>query len=63
MVINGVNSNCIPVSFGALQGSVLGPILFLVYIKVDLPEHVKLRVRLSADDMAMYLVLSSGPPK
>ena len=58
VVINGVNSNCIPVSSGVPQGSVLCPILFLVYIN-DLPEQVKSRVRLFADDTAMYLALSS----
>ena len=57
-VTNGVNSNCIPVSSGVPQGSVLGPILFLVYIN-DLPEQVKSRVRLFADDTAMYLAYSS----
>ena len=56
--INGVNSNCIPVSSGLPQGSVLGPILFLVYIN-GLPEQVKSRVRLFADDTAMCLALSS----
>ena len=53
-----MNSNCIPVSSGVPQGPVLGPIPFLVYIN-DLPEQVKSRVRLFADDTAMYLALSS----
>ena len=59
VVINGVNLNCTSVSSGVPQGSVLGPILFFfVYIN-DLPEQVKSRVRLFADDTAMHLALSS----
>ena len=53
VVINGINSEKIPVSSGVPQGSVLGPILFLAYIN-DLPEQVKSRVRLFADDTALY---------
>ena len=58
VVINGINSDKVPVSSGVPQGSVLGPILFLAYIN-DLLEQVKSRVRLFADDTAMYLAISS----
>ena len=57
VVINGVNSDQIPVSSGVPQGSVLGPILFLSYIN-DLPEQVKSPVRLFADDTGIYSTIS-----
>ena len=53
VVINGVNSNCIPVSSGVPQGSAK------VQFFNDLPEQVKSRVRLFADDTAKYFTLSS----
>ena len=56
VLLNGSNSDNIPVSSGVPQGSVLGPILFLAYIN-DLPDQVRSRVRLFADDTAMYLAL------
>ena len=58
VVTNGANPSTIPVSSGVKQGSVLGPILFLAYIN-DLPEQVRSRVRLFADDTAMYLCIGS----
>ena len=57
VVINGINSDQVPFSSGVPQGSVLGSILFLAYIN-DLPEQVKSRVRLFADDTTMYLAIS-----
>ena len=57
-MLNGINSDSIPISFGVPQGSVLGPILFLAYIN-DLPNQAKSHVRLFADDTAMYLAITS----
>ena len=58
MVTNGTHSNIIPISSGVPQGSVLEPFLFLAYIN-DLPEQVRSKVRLFADDTALYLCISN----
>lgn len=59
VVLNGTSSDAIPVSSGVPQGSVLGPLLFLAYIN-DLPHNISSKVRLFADDTAVYLTLTSA---
>lgn len=58
VVIDGEESDSIPVNSGVPQGSVLGPILFLAYIN-DLPDGISSQVRLFADDTALYLTIKS----
>ena len=58
VVIDGEESDSIPVTSGVPQGSVLGPILFLIYIN-DLRDEVRSQERLFADDTALYLTMES----
>lgn len=53
VVINGKLSDSTPVTSGVPQGSVLGPLLFLIFIN-DIVENVSSSIRLYADDCVMY---------
>lgn len=55
---NAVNSRHTAVQSGVPQGSVLGPLLFLIYVN-DLPTCLYSHVHLFADDCVIFRELSS----
>ena len=58
VVVDGVFSSETDVISGVPQGTVLGPILFLVMIN-DLPDSVRSKVRLFADDCVLYNIIKT----
>ena len=56
VVLNGQNSTWVNVEAGVPQGSILGPLLFLIYIN-DLSENLVSNPKLFADDTSLFSVI------
>ena len=52
-VVNSKTSSIQPVKYGVPQGSILGPLLFAIYVN-DLPLHIQASCELFCDDTTMY---------
>ena len=58
VVVNGAASSSTIVTSGVPQGTVLGPLLFLLYIN-ELPDYLSTSVRLFADYCILYTPVST----
>ena len=53
VLVEGSKSSICDVTSGVPQGSVLGPVLFLIYIN-DIIANIQSKIRLFADDILIY---------
>ena len=58
VVLNGQSSDWTSVQAGVPQGSILGPLLFLIYIN-DIVKDIGCSIRLFADDTSLYIIVES----
>lgn len=53
VVVNGTKSSQVPTLSGILQGSVLGPLLFVIFI-IDIDLNIKNQIQLFVDDTLLF---------
>ena len=58
VVLNGISSPPVSVQSGVPQGTVLGPLMFLLYIN-DISNNIQSPLRLFADDSLLYRVINT----
>ena len=63
MVVDGEFSSVYSVGSGVLQGTVLGPLMFILYIN-DIGEGTESSIKIFADDCILYSIIGgSGDAK
>ena len=58
VVLNGQASPCVNIEGGVPQGSILGPLLFVIYIN-DLSDDLSTTPKLFADDTSLFFIVQN----
>ena len=58
VLVNGESSDWYDVASGVPQGSVLGPLLFILYVN-DIPEQIDSISHMFADDLKIYRTITN----
>ena len=58
VVLNGIQSQWLEVTSGVPQGSILGPLLFVLYIN-DIAENIQCKLGVFADDTKIYSIINN----
>ena len=58
VVINGMISDWASIFAGVPQGSILGPLIFLIFIN-DIVNNIQSNIRLFVDDTSLYIIVEN----